>query len=167
MQIIDFAVQRQNTAKAKTNILGGFLPEWKPEIFHFLVEKNIELNWKPDVSLCFIFNKNKIKRRDSHKTSMEEIFHFYLVWQTFPDHRITESFNSEGTSGHNLGYPLCSKWGRGEHPNLKNRFYTVPHFPQDLDVDNHSTFLPTGLQCRTKPEWLQEGWSGHETSRRD
>lgn len=49
MQIIDFAAQWQDTAKAKTNILGVFLPKWKKkkEIFHFLGEKNIELNQKP------------------------------------------------------------------------------------------------------------------------
>lgn len=56
MQIVDFAVQWQNMPKAKTNILGVFLPKRKTEIFHFLVEKNIEPNQKLNVSLCFIFN---------------------------------------------------------------------------------------------------------------
>lgn len=61
MQIIDFSVQKQHTAKAKTNIWGIFLPKWKTKTFHFLIEKNIELNQKSNVSLWFVFNKNKRK----------------------------------------------------------------------------------------------------------
>lgn len=89
MQIIDFSVQ-QNTAKAKTNILGIFLPKWKKNNNNFLVERNIEINQKPNVSFCFIFNKNKRKVRDRVTKSAWRIFSistwFLSGWQ------ITESF---------------------------------------------------------------------------
>lgn len=83
------------------------MPKRKTEIFHFLVEKNIELNQMPNVSLCFIFNKNKTKLKDRVTKLAWRKFAIYTcfpsVLQNFPGHTITEYLDLEGNSRDRLG----------------------------------------------------------------